>query len=121
MTTSSGVDEYIAALPPDARELMELLRATIREAAPEAAETISYRIPAFRDRGRMLVFFAAFRDHCSMYPATGVVIDALGAELKPYLSGKATIRFRLDQPVPVELVAKVVQLRLEENAARRRR
>lgn len=121
MTTPSGVEEYIAALPPEAREMMELLRATIREAAPEAVETISYQIPTFKDHGRMLVSIAAFRDHCGMYPATGVVMQALGEELKPYRSGKATIRFPLGRPVPVDLVAKVVQVRLEENATLRRR
>ncbi len=121
MTTSSGVDAYIAALPPETREMMELLRATIREGAPEAVETISYKIPTFKDHGRMLVSFAAFRDHCGLYPATDFVMEALGEELRPYRSGKATVRFRLGQPIPVDLVAKVVQLRLEENAARRRR
>lgn len=93
----------------------------IRAAAPEATEAISYGMPAFRDRGRLLVSYAAFKDHCSFFPASSAVRDALGEELKPYFTGKGTIRFRPDEPLPVELVTRIVEVRLQENAALRRR
>jgi len=78
-------------------------------------------MPAFKDRGRILVYYAAFRDHCSLFPATALVREALGAELAPHLAGKGTIRFPADEALPAGLVAKVVAVRLAENATRRRR
>jgi uncharacterized protein YdhG (YjbR/CyaY superfamily) len=121
MTAPNSVEEYLAALPGEARAALEDLRATIRAAAPDATETISYGMPAFKAQGRMLVSFAAFKDHYSLFPASQVVQDELGEEVAPYVTGKATIRFRADRPVPTALVAKVVKVRLAENAARRDR
>jgi len=117
MPVPTSVEQYLAALPEDQRAALEQLRRTIRAAAPEATETIAYQIPTFKDRGRMLVSYAAFRDHCSFYPASTMVIERLGDELRPYLSGKATIRFQAGQPIPIELVKRIVAARLEENAA----
>jgi len=83
-------------------------------------ETISYQMPAFKDHGRFLVSYAAFKNHCSLFPASEAVIEALGEELKPYFSGKGTIRFHASKPLPAALVKKIVKVRIEENAALRR-
>ena len=121
MAAPTGVEDYLASLPEDARAALEKLRKTIKAAAPEATEAISYQMPAFKDHGRLLVAYAAFKDHCSLFPASKAVIEALGDELKPYFTGKGTIRFHADKPLPAVLVKKLVNARLEENAARRRR
>jgi uncharacterized protein YdhG (YjbR/CyaY superfamily) len=115
-----NVDDYLAALPETPRAALEKLRKTIKAAAPEATETISYQMPTFKDQGRFLVSFAAFKDHCSLFPASTAVMDALGEDLKPYFSGKGTIRFRADKPLPAALVKKIVRVRIEENRASRR-
>ncbi len=121
MTAPRSVEEYLAGLPEGSRAALEELRRTIKAAAPEATEAISYQMPAFKDQGRLLVSYAAFKDHCSLFPASGTVIETLGDDLKPYFSGKGTIRFTPDEPLPASLVRKVVEARLEENAAHRRR
>jgi uncharacterized protein YdhG (YjbR/CyaY superfamily) len=121
MAAPTTVEDYLAALPERWRASLEKLRKAIKAAAPEATETISYRMPAFKDHGRILVYYAAFNDHYSLYPASAAVMEVLGEELKPYFSGKGTIRFDADRPIPVALVKKIVKARLEENATRRRR
>jgi uncharacterized protein YdhG (YjbR/CyaY superfamily) len=121
MAGPTSVKEYLAALPEESRAALAKLRKTIRAAAPEATEAISYQMPAFKDHGRFLVSYAAFRDHCSLFPASNGVMEALGEELKPYLAGKGTLRFQPNKPIPAALVKKIVKARLEENAARRRR
>jgi uncharacterized protein YdhG (YjbR/CyaY superfamily) len=108
------VDRYLAAVPEKARGALEKLRRTIKAAAPEATETISYRIPTFKLHGRPLVYFAAFKDHCSLFPATTKVLEAHGDELKAYFSGKGTLRFTADKPIPAALVRKIVKTRIEE-------
>ena len=119
MAGPTGVEDYLAALPDEQRAALEKLRKTIRSAAPQATETISYQMPAFKQDGRFLVSYAAFKDHCSLYPASYAVMEALGDELEPYFSGKGTLRFQADEPIPATLVKKIVRLRLEENAGRR--
>ncbi len=119
MAAPTSVEDYLAALPEESRAALEKLRKTIKAAAPEATETISYQMPTFKEHVRFLVSYAAFKDHCSLFPASKAVIKALGEELKPYFTGKGTIRFRVDKPLPVTLVKKVVKARLEENAAHR--
>jgi uncharacterized protein YdhG (YjbR/CyaY superfamily) len=114
----TSVEDYLAALPEETRAALEKLRKTIKAAAPEATETISYQMPAFRNARRMLVWYAAFKDHCSLFPASKAVIEAHGEALKPYLSGKGTLRFDADRPIPAALVKKIVRTRIEENAAR---
>jgi uncharacterized protein YdhG (YjbR/CyaY superfamily) len=95
------------------------LRESIRAAAPDATETIAYSMPAFRsDGGQFLVSFAAFKDHYSLFPASGAVVEELGDELAPYLAGKGTLRFPSNEPLPLTTVSKVVRVRLTENAAR---
>ena len=90
MASASSVDGYLAAQPPAARAVLEDLRRTIRAAAPEATESIAYDMPALRVGGRFLVSYAAFKRHYSLFPASAVVVEALGTELEPYLAGKGT-------------------------------
>jgi uncharacterized protein YdhG (YjbR/CyaY superfamily) len=101
---------------------MEILRATIKAAVPEAVEVISYNMPAFRSHGgQFLVSYDAFKAHYSLFPASDAVVQACGDELTPYLSGKGTIRFPADRPIPAALVTKILQVRWVENAAAERR
>jgi uncharacterized protein YdhG (YjbR/CyaY superfamily) len=111
------VDGYLATVPAEARPALDKLRATIAAAIPKATETISYRILAYRLDGRMVVWCAGFKDHLSLYPASAGVRKELAAELEPYLSGKGTIRFDLDERLPVALVKKVVKVRVKEDEA----
>jgi uncharacterized protein YdhG (YjbR/CyaY superfamily) len=120
MASPTSVDDYLAALPEESRVALEQLRKTIKAAAPEATETISYQMPTFKDHGRFLVSYAAFKDHCSLFPASKAVMQAHGAALKPYFTGKGTFRFHPDKPIPAALVKKIVKTRIEENAAERR-
>jgi uncharacterized protein YdhG (YjbR/CyaY superfamily) len=115
MAGSASVDEYLANLPEESRAVLEQLRETIKAAAPDAVETISYQMPAFKLDGRFLVSYAAFKSHCSLFPASRRVLEAHGEELKPYFSGKGTIRFTTDKPLPTALVRKIVKVRIEEN------
>ncbi len=121
MAAPTSVEEYLAALPDGPRAALEKLRDTIKAAAPEATETISYQMPAFRLHGRFLVWYAAFRDHCSLFPASGRVLEAHREELKPYLSGKGTLRFTVERPIPATLVDRIVKTRIQENEALRGR
>ena len=116
MAAPRSVDEYMAALPEDRREILQELRRTIRAAAPEATETIAYQMPAFTNHGRFLVAFAAFKVHDSLFPASEAVKEALGADLAPYLAGKATIRFPVGGRIPAELVTRIVSVRVAETA-----
>ena len=109
------VDEYLAALPDDRRGPMDELRRAIRRAAPAAIETIAYAMPAFRSSsGRFLVSYDAFKAHYSLFPSTAEMEAKLGAELRPFLAGKGTIRFPADQPIPVGLVERIVRIRVAE-------
>jgi len=119
MAGPSTVDEYLAGLPSDRRAGVETLRRTVNAAAPDATETIAYQMPALRSHGgQFLVSYAAYKRHYSLFPASGAVIEALGDELAPYLAGKGTIQFPASRPIPVELVTRIVQVRLTENEAR---
>ena len=121
MAGPTSVEDYLADLPADRRAVVELMRQTIRAAAPGAAESIAYQMPAFRSHGgRFLVSYAAYRKHYSLFPASGAVIEALGAQLTPYLAGKGTIHFPAGQTLPLALVTKIVTVRLAENAERAR-
>lgn len=116
--TAAQVDDYLAALPDDRRPAMEQIRQAVTSAAPQATETIAYAMPALRSHGgQFLVSYDAFKHHYSLFPASGAVVDALGPELAPYLVGKGTIRFPADRPIPTGLVARIVKIRLMENAA----
>jgi uncharacterized protein YdhG (YjbR/CyaY superfamily) len=114
-------DEYLAAVPEPQRAALERLRKQIKQAAPEAEEIITYQMPGFRAQGRPLVSYAAFRDHCSFFPMGTAVLEGFRDEVKPHLSGRSTLQFTPEAPLPAALVKKIVKARLEENAARRRR
>jgi uncharacterized protein YdhG (YjbR/CyaY superfamily) len=112
------IDEYLAGVSPDKRAALEKLRRAIRSAAPKAEECISYRIPAFRLGGRILVYFGAATNHCSFYPGA-FPIEAHKDQLEAYDTSKGTIRFPADSPLPSTLVRKLVKTRIDENASRK--
>ena len=118
--SAGSVDEYLAKVPKGSRTAFEKLRAAIRSAVPrKSVETISYRIPAFRDEV-ILIWFAAFANHCSLFP-TASVIAKFKPELKNYSTSKGTLHFPLDKPIPVTLVKRIVKARVAEVASRKRR
>lgn len=114
--TPQNIDEYIANFPPTVQAILEKIRATIREAAPEASEAISYQMPTFKLAGN-LVHFAAFKNHIGFYP-TPSGIERFGTELAAYHKSKGTIQFPLDQPIPYELISAIVRARVEETQAK---
>ncbi len=117
---AKSVEEYLARVPEPARTTLKKVRAAIRAAAPpQAIETISYRIPAFKHKG-ILAWYAAFSDHCSLFPgASGIA--AFADHLKKYSVSKGTIRFPIDKPLPAALIKKLVKARVAENESRKRR
>jgi len=110
------IDEYIAGFPDDVQAILQQIRETIREAAPDAQETISYQMPTFTLKGA-LVHFAAFKKHIGFYP-TPTGTEAFREELAAYKGGKGSIRFPLDRPIPFELISRIVAYRVEENLAK---
>ena len=113
-----AVDAYLAALPPERRDAMAELRRLVTQAAPDAAEVITYQMPGLRSPdGRFLVSYDAFKAHYSLFPASDEVVAACGPALTPYLAGKGTIRFPADAPLPAELITTIVKVRVRENAA----
>ena len=112
------IDSYIAGFPEDVQLRLEKLRATIRKAAPEVEEAISYQMPTFKFHGN-LVHFAAFKSHIGFYPAPSG-IETFKNELSKYKYAKGSVQFPLDQPMPLELVSKIVKFRVEENQAKAR-
>jgi uncharacterized protein YdhG (YjbR/CyaY superfamily) len=111
---AATIDEYLAALSPDTRAALEELRKTIKAAAPNAEECISYGMPAFR-QGRLLVGFAAAASHCTFFPMNGTTVAAHRAELLGYDTSKGSIRFQPEKPLPAALVRKLVKERVAEN------
>jgi uncharacterized protein YdhG (YjbR/CyaY superfamily) len=119
-----SVDEYVKAQPKPVQAILRRVRDTIRKALPAAEEVISYQIPAYKLHGRVAIYFAGWRGHYSLYPTTAPLVAALGDALSGYeLSNKGTIRFPLDEPVPVRLIARIAKFRareVEERAVARR-
>ena len=110
------IDEYIAAFPEHVAAILARIRATVRAAAPEAEETISYQMPAFRQNG-ILIYFAAFKNHIGVYPP--VTGDArLESAVAKYAGEKGNLRFPLDRPVPYALIARIVRHRVRQNAGK---
>ena len=107
------IDEYIKIFPADIQIILEKIRQTIREAAPEAVEAISYQMPTFKLNGN-LVHFAAFKNHIGFYP-TPSGTESFQKELSPYKGGKGSVRFPIDKPIPYDLVRKIVIFRVKEN------
>jgi uncharacterized protein YdhG (YjbR/CyaY superfamily) len=117
--THKTVDEYLAEIPEPARGTFNKMRAAIQSAVPpQATEIISYGIPAFKD-DRVLVWFAAFSNHCSLFP-TAAIIEAFKDELKGFSTSKGTIHFPTDKPLPTALVKKLVKARVAKNEAEKR-
>ncbi|MGO4291708.1 iron chaperone [Chitinophaga sp. RAB17] len=112
-TTISTIDEYIAGFPPDIQEILEQVRATVKKSAPKAEETISYGMPAFKQNGH-LVYFAAFKNHIGFYPIPSGM-EQFKAELAGYKTGKGSVQFPLDEPMPLTLIGKIVKFRVKEN------
>jgi len=115
-TTPRDIDEYIAGFPENVQEKLEKIRKTIKKAAPGAEETISYKIPAFNLKGKYLIYFAAYKKHIALYPAP-IGIEEFKEEIAPYESGKGTLQFPLDKPIPFDLIRKIVRYRAKENLA----
>jgi len=114
---AKDIDEYLARVPEPARAVLQKLRKTIRAAAPQATEIISYQLPAFRHLG-VLVAFGASTKHCAFYVMSGTVLEPFADELSAYDTSKGTIRFAADAPLPAALVKKLVKARIAENEAR---
>jgi uncharacterized protein YdhG (YjbR/CyaY superfamily) len=115
-TTPKNIDEYIASFPKDIQEILQQIRATIHETAPEAKETISYQMPTFTLEGN-LVHFAAFKNHIGFFP-TPSGVASFQKELSAFKTSKGTIQFPLDEPVPFDLIRKIVLFRVKENLAK---
>jgi len=113
------IDEYIKASPTDVQGILQSLRLTIRKAAPEAVETISYQMPTFKLNGKGLVYFAAFKNHIGFYPIPSG-IEAFKKELSPYKQGKGSVQFPIDKPIPSALVRRIVRFRAKEIQERNR-
>jgi uncharacterized protein YdhG (YjbR/CyaY superfamily) len=115
-----NVEEYLAGIPEPGRSALSKMRVAIRSAVPpEATETISYKMPAFKHKG-ILVWFAAFANHCSLFP-TAAVIEAFNNELKGFSISKGTIQFPLDKPLPIALIKKLVKTRVVQMERKQRR
>ena len=112
-TTYRTIDEYVKTFPADAQKILEKIREVIREAAPEAVETINYQIPTFKLNGN-LVHFGAFSKHIGFYP-TSSGTEKFQKEISPYKSGKGSVQFPLDKPIPYDLIRKIVLFRVKEN------
>jgi uncharacterized protein YdhG (YjbR/CyaY superfamily) len=112
-----SIDEYIGTFPEDIQALLEAVRATIKAAAPDAQETISYQMPTFVLNGH-LVYFAAWKNHIGLYPASGGVPEAFKDELAKYERTKGTIKFPISQPLPLDLISRIVQFRVSGNLNR---
>ena len=115
--SADTVDGYIAGFPSEVQKILQKVRRTIRSAAPGAQEAISYRIPSFRLNGTYLIYFAGFKTHVGLYP---VPVDTaeFQADLAVYGSGKATLKFPLDRPIPFDLITRVVKFKVKQSETR---
>ncbi|HEY1212096.1 MAG TPA: DUF1801 domain-containing protein [Bryobacteraceae bacterium] len=113
------IDDYIALQPPAAQIALERVRRAIAKAVPDAEECISYSIPAFRYNGRVLLYFAGWKEHYSIYPASDAMVTAFEGKLDEYRVSKGTLRFPLGKPVPAALIGRIAKYRAEEMAARK--
>jgi uncharacterized protein YdhG (YjbR/CyaY superfamily) len=118
MPKFDSVADYLKAVPPAQRALLRKVRQTIRAAAPKATEVISYGMPGYKHHG-MLVYFAAFKEHCSLFGVGAALMKQHHTALAPYKKSKGTIQFTVEKPLPLALVRKLVKARVVENEARR--
>lgn len=115
--TFNSIDEYISTFPEDVQKILQELRKTIKAAAPDAGETISYGIPTFTLNGKYLIYFGGWKNHISIYPIpTGT--EAFNKQVSKYVEGKGTLKFPIDKPLPMKLITKIVKLRVAENLKR---
>ncbi len=114
MPRFTDLEDYLASLPEDRRGAVRRISELALAAAPEAVQTIAYDMPALRLDGHFLVSWAAYRRHDSLFPASAAVVEALGDDITPYLAGRGTIRFAMDQPLPEDVVTRVVRTRVTE-------
>jgi len=121
MKKFDSVDAYLADLPPEARDTLEWIRKAIAAAAPDATESMGYGMPGFYLAGHPLVYFAAFKQHCSFFPASYAAIERFADDLRRFDVDKGTIRFPIGKPLPATLVKKIVKARIKENDARWKR
>ena len=117
-TSFKSVDEYIATHPPDVQATLQRVRSTIRKAVPKAEEAISYQIPTFKLHGSYVVYFAGWKQHYSLYPASRELVAAFKDDLAPYEVNKGTIRFPLSRAVPVKLIGGIAKFLAREADAR---
>ena len=110
-TDFKSVDEYIASQPAAVQSILGRVRSTIRKAVPAAEEVISYKMPTYKLHGGPVLYFAGWKQHYSLYPATARVVAAFKDELAPYEVNKGTIRFPLSEPVPVKLIGRIAKRR----------
>ncbi len=118
-TDFKSVDEYIASQPETIQGVLEHVRSTIRKALPKADEVISYQIPAYKMQGGAVVYFAGWKQHYSLYPVSGPLVEAFKDELARYEVSKGTIRFPLSEPIPVKLIERIAKFRAKEVAERK--
>ena len=109
----ANIDEYIALFPADVQATLQALRTAIRETAPDTTEAIAYQMPTFRLKGKNLVHFAAYKNHIGFYP-TPSPIEHFAAELSAYKTSKGAIQFPIDQPLPFDLIKRMVALRVDQ-------
>ncbi len=112
--TFNSIDEYISTFPEDVQKILQELRKTIKAAAPDAGETISYGIPTFTLNGKYLIYFAGWKNHISIYPIPAGT-EAFNKQVSKYVEGKGTLKFPIDKPLPIRLITKIVKLRVAEN------
>ena len=117
-TNFKSVDDYIATQPETVQAILERVRGAIRKAIPRAEEIISYQIPAYKLDGGAAIYFAGWKEHYSLYPASDRLVKAFKSDLAPYKISKGTIRFPLDEPVPVKLIADIAKFRAQETLER---
>ena len=110
-----SVGDYISAFPKEIRNILEEVRATIKKAAPEAEEMISYAIPAFKLNGKGLIYYAGYKNHIGLYPSPKGD-ESFQKEIAAYKSGKSTLQFPVDKPMPLDLITRIVRFRIAENA-----
>lgn len=115
-TLFKTIDDYMMTQPIEAREQLEIIRAAIHTAAPGAEEVISYSMPAFKFKGRILVYFAGFKKHCSLFPAGSKVLETMADDLSDYRTTKGTLQFQYGKKLPLPLIKKIVRARAKENA-----
>lgn len=113
----SSIDEYIDTFPEDIQTILKQVRKTIKAAAPEAGEKISYGMPTYTLNGKYLIYFAGWKNHISIYPIP-MGNEAFNKEIAQYVAGKGTLKFPIDKPLPLKLITKIVKLNVAENLTR---